>query len=396
MKNRRISQRNVSPLLHPYVLRNRLWTLGAVRRPGRGRLLACLALMALLLLAATSGRSAHAAPPETYPELVRRGERRAAALAAEEFTRALDAVTAMYGPQDLRSFTAKEAAQRLVDNGFTDPYLPFSFDSAPLDLDGRQRFRPAANSALMPEDVPTVPLPRQLWEKALADPRYPVRWYALQCLARFPGQGEHARPALLALAREPLPALVRAYARALCAVPVQAPLAEINDFPGRNALVDRLWTSPGLEERCLALLLASTLPPSRAGFAAATQQGLRDAGLCADLLLAQLDRTYPVQTVEQEVRALGPEVLDRLAHGLRHAWAAPQDRLAALLARFPDHGPALEALAHALLNRNHADYEPSHRALIQIWEQLTGIAFQGTAEPFLQWYHAHKPMPAQP
>lgn len=95
MKNRRISQRNVSPLLHPYVLRNRLRTLGAVRRPGLGRLLACLALMALLLLAATSGRAAHAAPPETYPELVRRAERRAAALAAEEFTRALDAVTAM-------------------------------------------------------------------------------------------------------------------------------------------------------------------------------------------------------------------------------------------------------------------------------------------------------------
>lgn len=363
----------------------------------RRMVLSLLAALSLLILPAPAAHagltipSGGAAPLSDYQELVRRATLRASALAAHEYTRALDAVTAVHGPQELRGFTPREVAQRLHRDGWVDPLLPFDFDAAPLVLGQDQRFRPAPEPGAAPEDAPDtdlilkwtqpVRITRELAERGLEDELYAVRWYVLACLAEYPGNGEQALAVLKALLREPLPSMTRAYAQALRPLPLYARLAQGADLPGLDAALARLAADPVLlDARCLGLLLASAT-------------GRPFPGADAALVLAQLARNYPVQSLEKEVRGLPADVLNTLADGLRHAWAQPQDRLVALLARFPEHGPSLEALAHALLNRNHPDYSASHRALVRNWEQLTGIDFKGNAEPFLQWYHAHKPMP---
>ncbi|WP_022662089.1 hypothetical protein [Paucidesulfovibrio longus] len=353
--------------------------------------LTLLLLLAAPALAAFSRPAAAPAPLDDYGELVRRASARASALAAHEFTRALDAVTAVHGPQELRGFTPREVIERLRGDGWTDPMLPYDFDAAPLTLGPDQRFRPAPEPGAAPGDETDTDLilkwtepgriTPELAERGLADERYAVRWYVLSCLAEYPGNGEQALAVLKAFLREPLPSMTRAYARALRPLPLYARLAQGADLPGLDAALARLASDPVLvDARCLGLLLASAT-------------GRSFPGADAALVLAQLARDYPVQSLEKEVRGLPADVLNTLADGLRHAWAQPQDRLVALLARFPEHGPSLEALAHALLNRNHPDYSASHRALVRTWEQLTGIDFKGNAEPFLQWYHAHKPMP---
>ncbi|MGE4290784.1 MAG: hypothetical protein AB7E32_01115 [Desulfovibrio sp.] len=335
-------------------------------------------------------------PLSDMADLEQTARLRASALAAQEFTRALDAVTAVHGPQDLRGFTPRQAAERLRQEGWTDPLFPFAFDVAPLTLGSDQRFRSALAPVTNPEtgtkadteqilrETAPGPLAPALAEAGLASERYDVRWYVLASFAEHPGRGTQARALVQALIREPLPALVRAYALALRPLAVFNHLREGADLPGLDTTLARLANDPAnLDAQCLGLLLA-------------TGTGRPFPGAEATLVLAQLARGYPVQSLEIEVRDLPPSVLETLANGLRQAWAQPQGRLISLLARFPESGPCLEALAHALLNRNHPDYSASHRTLVHTWEQLTGIPFKGNAEPYLQWYHAHKPMPALP
>lgn len=324
--------------------------------------------------------------PESYDAFVSQAKQRAALLAALEFSRALDAVTAVHGPQDLSAFSARQATDRLRNGGWTDPMLPFDFDATPLALGKDQRFLPVEEPTLAPypEHIPPVRLQSDIWKRGLVDARFFVRWYTLACLSEFPERGAYAHDALTALIREPMPALTRAYAEALKPLTVYPHLASAATIPGMEITIAGLSvsTSP-LDSRCLGLLLS-------------TAMGIPFPDPDAGLVLAQLARGYPVQSLELEIRQLPPIVLAELADGLRSAWAQPQDRLISLLARFPESGPCLEALAHALLNRNHANYAASHRTLVHTWEQLTGIAFKGNAEPYLQWYHAHKPMPALP
>lgn len=347
-------------------------------------------LIFFLFLWCAPGYTAPLGAPTSLPELRTYARLRASVLAAEEFTRALDAVIAVHGPQDLRQFSPREAARRLQDGGWIDPGLPFSFDETPLELTSTQRFVSALDPTLTSADLPLLELPAELIGPALEDESAAVRWFILQSLARYPGQGEQARNLLTALAREPESALVRAYAAALSRVPLARRLPELLREEDFSDTWRALLVRTDMDARCLGLLLCA---PAPGGCPTPSSTDKPDA---ATLILAQLERNYPVATVEMVVRSLPLPVLDRLCHGLRHAWADPQDRLVALLARFPEHGPALEALAHALLNRNHPAYSASHRMLIQVWEQRTGIPFQGSAEPFLQWYHAHKPMPKLP
>ena len=300
-------------------------------------------------------------------------------LIVDDLNRAMAAVEVLHGPQDVRNLGPEQAVQRLRQGGWLSPFLPQDLSDACLRLDGPARFALCHEPAIARPEPGA--LPRSLWEPGLRDERVAVRWYVLECLAAFPGQGECAGPALDALAREPLPQLLPAYARLLRNPACGQAVQRIRPAQSVEGLLQRLAENPAdLEARCLWLYLSTLLTsgPLKAD---------------ADLILAQLDRGYPVQTLDAALRRLPESVLLELAAELRLGRAQSLGRLAFLLARFPEQGTCLEALVHAFLNRNTPPFESAHRSLVQALEGLTGIPFQGRDQPYLDWYHSHKPQP---
>lgn len=104
----------------------------------------------------------------------------------------------------------------------------------------------------------------------------------------------------------------------------------------------------------------------------------------------QIEADYPLPYLIRLLKEQPVSRIELLALHITAGYGTRQDTLLRLAAEFPDNLKCLRALAMALVNKGHKDFERNAGLIIHLWEELTGMTWLGDDGPFVSWYHKRR------
>jgi hypothetical protein len=115
-----------------------------------------------------------------------------------------------------------------------------------------------------------------------------------------------------------------------------------------------------------------------------------------DTFVALFDGDYPLNFMIHAFEQYGKEQLNPFVFPFKNGYGNQWEKLARVFAAFPDNPVTLQALAYALINRDKGHFASFQPVLLQVWEQMTGIQWEGDESPFISWYKAQKAKLVEP
>lgn len=109
------------------------------------------------------------------------------------------------------------------------------------------------------------------------------------------------------------------------------------------------------------------------------------------LLIYLIDQHYPFGFILSVFKHYPLGLIEEFTVPFKEGYGDEFATLTKLFVQFPESRSCMQALAYALLNRTKGHFVLCQSDIIHAWEQLTGIEWQGSETPFIEWYKENRP-----
>jgi hypothetical protein len=310
----------------------------------------------------------------SYNDFVTWCEKRITAQALAELDRAIAELAIVHGRDFSDSAPVPELLKGLREQGYWQKEVFHDQSLFPLlRVDGK--FESAVYGKLQVSDYPLhrVELPKKTIQKALIDKKPSLRLFALEYLYENP-DGSLALSVLQAFEREDNLKFLPLYVKVLRQEPFwgKTPSAVPGSFVQK--IKDFYDGSEQLSDKADAVYMALSYTNWQ-------------APVNLDIFLYMVRSKWPlpfVRLVLQDFSDRG--FLEFLSGVFEMGSSYDTSYLIDLFSFFPENPVCLKALYTALIKRDNDVFSPFAGQLIEVWEDITGLKYEGDDTVFKNWY----------